>query len=97
MQGLLIGLVAVPIGGALCFRGYAALPVVIAVWGAFAGFRLGAGVIAGATGSGSRVSVRGWGRRRRSWQQRGNERGHRRWYEQVSSGTAQRCLRRSAA
>jgi hypothetical protein len=45
MQGLLIGLVAVAIGGALCFRGHAALRVVIA------------GVIAGATGEGLLASV----------------------------------------
>ena len=57
MQGLLIGLVAVVSGGALCFRGYAALRVVIAVWGAFAGFILGAGVIAGATGEGLLAAV----------------------------------------
>jgi hypothetical protein len=60
MEELLVGVVAVVIGGALCFRGYAALRVVIAVWGAFAGFLLGAGVVAGATGEGLLASALAW-------------------------------------
>jgi hypothetical protein len=60
MEDLLVGVVAVVIGGALCFRGYAALRIVIAVWGAFAGFVLGAGVVAGATGEGFLASVLAW-------------------------------------
>jgi hypothetical protein len=60
MEDLLVGVVAVVVGGALCFRGYAALRVVIAVWGAFAGFVLGAGVVAGATGEGFLASALAW-------------------------------------
>jgi hypothetical protein len=60
MEDLLVGLVAVTIGSALCFRGYAALRVVIAIWGAFAGFLLGAGVVAGATGEGLLASALAW-------------------------------------
>jgi hypothetical protein len=60
MEELLVGVVAVVIGGALCFRGYAALRVVIAVWGGFAGFLLGAGVVAGATGEGLLASALAW-------------------------------------
>jgi hypothetical protein len=60
MEDLLLGVVAVVIGGALCFRGYAALRVVIAAWGAFAGFVLGAGVVAGATGEGFLASALAW-------------------------------------
>jgi hypothetical protein len=60
MEDLLIGLVALVVGFALCFRGYAALRVVISVWGAFAGFVLGAGMVAGATGEGFLASVTAW-------------------------------------
>jgi hypothetical protein len=60
MEDLLVGGVAVVIGGALCFRGYAALRIVIALWGAFAGFVLGAGVVAGATGEGYLASGLAW-------------------------------------
>jgi hypothetical protein len=60
MEDLLLGVIAVVIGGALCFRGYAALRIVIATWGAFAGFILGAGVVAGATGEGFLASALAW-------------------------------------
>jgi hypothetical protein len=60
MEDLLIGMIAVAVGGALCFRGYAALRVVISVWGALAGFVLGAGVVAGATGEGFLASALAW-------------------------------------
>ena len=45
MPDVIIGVVAVLVGGLLCFRGYAALRAIIAVWGAFAGFFLGAGLV----------------------------------------------------
>jgi hypothetical protein len=60
MEDLVVGTVAVVVGGALCFRGYAALRIVIALWGAFAGFLLGAGVVAGATGEGFLASALAW-------------------------------------
>jgi hypothetical protein len=49
VQDVVIGSLAVLIGLLLCFRGYAALRVIIAAWGAFAGFLLGAGVVAQVT------------------------------------------------
>jgi hypothetical protein len=60
VQELTVGLIAVLIGALLCFRGYAALRVVIALWGAFAGFVLGAGLVAGVTGEGFLASVLAW-------------------------------------
>lgn len=60
MQEVGIGLVAILIGTLLCFRGYAALRMVIAVWGAFAGFFLGAGLVSGVTGEGFLGSVLAW-------------------------------------
>ena len=60
MENVLVGVVAVVVGGALCFRGYVALRLVIAMWGAFAGFVLGAGVVAGATGEGFLGSALAW-------------------------------------
>jgi hypothetical protein len=61
MEDLLLGVIAVVIGGALCFRGYAALRVVIAAWGAFVGFVLGAGVVSGVTAEGFLASGLAWG------------------------------------
>lgn len=52
MQELVVGLIAVLIGALLCFRGYAALRLIISLVGAFVGFLLGAGLVAGLTDSG---------------------------------------------
>lgn len=60
MQDVVLGLVAVLVGAALCFRGYAALRVIIALWGAFVGFLLGAGVVASATGDPFLGTAGGW-------------------------------------
>jgi hypothetical protein len=57
---VIIGLLAIAVGLLLCFAGYAALRAVIAVWGAFAGFFLGAGVVAAVTGEGFLASVVAW-------------------------------------
>ena len=46
MEDALVGALAIVVGLLLCFRGYAALRVVIAVWGSFTGFFLGAGLVA---------------------------------------------------
>ena len=61
MEELIIGLLAVAVGLLLCFAGYAALRLVIAAWGAFAGFLLGAGLVATFTGEGFLATVLGWG------------------------------------
>lgn len=60
METIVIGGLAVVVGLLLCFAGYVALRVVIAVWGAFAGFLLGAGVAATFTGEGLLASVLDW-------------------------------------
>ncbi len=60
METLLLGALAVLIGGLLCFRGYLAMRVIIALWGAFAGLLLGAGLVAGVTGEGFLGTVLGW-------------------------------------
>jgi hypothetical protein len=60
MESVLIGLLAVVAGLALCFYGYMALRIVIAVWGAFAGFVLGAGLVAGVTGEGFLATTLAW-------------------------------------
>jgi hypothetical protein len=60
VEDVVIGLVAIAVGLLLCFAGYAALRAVIAVWGAFAGFLLGAGLVASITGEGFLATVAGW-------------------------------------
>ena len=57
---VLIGLLAIVVGLALCFYGYAALRLVIAIWGGFAGFLLGAGVVAQLTGDGFLATGLAW-------------------------------------
>lgn len=52
MQDIIIGLLAVFIGGIFCFRGYLAMRMVIPIWGAFAGFVFGAGLIAAGSDDG---------------------------------------------
>ncbi|MFP4312052.1 MAG: DUF4203 domain-containing protein [Nitriliruptoraceae bacterium] len=61
MEDLVIGIIAILVGGMLTLAGYAALRVVIAIWGALAGFLLGAGAVATLTGDGFLVTVLGWG------------------------------------
>lgn len=52
MQNIVVGIVAVLIGALLCFRGYVTMRVIISLFGAFIGFVLGAGLVAGVTDSG---------------------------------------------
>lgn len=52
MQDTLIGIILIALGILFCFRGYAALRIIIPLWGAFAGFILGAGLVSGADGGG---------------------------------------------
>ena len=49
MTDLVVGVLAVTIGGLFCFRGYLAMRLVIPAWGALAGFALGAGLVASFT------------------------------------------------
>ncbi|MEI2638344.1 MAG: DUF4203 domain-containing protein [Microthrixaceae bacterium] len=47
MQDMVVGILAIAAGALFCFRGFIALRVMIPIWGTFAGFMLGAGLIAG--------------------------------------------------
>ncbi len=60
MEDIIVGGLAIVVGLLLCFAGYAALRAVIAVWGAFAGFLLGAGLVSSFTGEGFLGTVLGW-------------------------------------
>ncbi len=50
MNDIVVGVIAVLTGAIFCFRGYLAMRLVIPVWGAFAGFMLGAGIVSGDAG-----------------------------------------------
>jgi hypothetical protein len=60
MENVIVGLLAIGIGLLLLFYGYLAMRIVIAVWGAFAGFFLGAGAVAAITGAGLLATALGW-------------------------------------
>jgi Domain of unknown function (DUF4203) len=47
MDDILLGLLALAVGAVFCFRGYFAMRVIIPIWGAFAGFVLGAEIVSG--------------------------------------------------
>ena len=51
MDTIVVGIIAVLIGALLCFRGYVTMRVIISLFGAFVGFLLGAGLVAGVTDS----------------------------------------------
>jgi hypothetical protein len=50
MNDAVVGIIAILTGAVFCFRGYLAMRIIIPLWGAFAGFMLGAGITAGADG-----------------------------------------------
>jgi hypothetical protein len=50
MNDIALGIIAILTGAVFCFRGYLAMRIVIPVWGAFAGFMLGAGIVSGDAG-----------------------------------------------
>ncbi len=52
MKDVIVGIVIILIGALFCFRGWLAMRIVIPIWGAFAGFLLGAGLVQGWTGDG---------------------------------------------
>ncbi|ALG85314.1 DUF4203 domain-containing protein [Gordonia phthalatica] len=60
MASILIGVLAAVIGALFCFRGVVAMRVVIAIWGAFVGFTVGAGLVAAFTGDGYLSTALGW-------------------------------------
>jgi hypothetical protein len=45
MEDVVVGLLAIAVGALFCFRGFVAMRIIIPVWGAFAGFMLGAGLV----------------------------------------------------
>lgn len=49
MNDFILGALAVLVGALFCFRGYVTMRLVIPIWGAFVGFALGAGLVAGIT------------------------------------------------
>jgi hypothetical protein len=52
VDAIVVGIIAVLIGALLCFRGYVTMRLIISLFGAFVGFLLGAGLVAGVTDSG---------------------------------------------
>ena len=60
MQDLFLGILAVLAGAFFCFRGQLVLRFVIPIWGAFAGFSLGAGLVASISGDRFLGTVLGW-------------------------------------
>jgi Domain of unknown function (DUF4203) len=60
MTDILLGLIAIAAGLAFCFGGVWLMRLVISVWGAFAGFALGAGLVAALAGEGFLASTLGW-------------------------------------
>lgn len=60
MSDWLVGLFLVAIGLLFCFRGYLAMRLIIPLWGATAGFFLGAGLIASFGGDGFLSTALGW-------------------------------------
>lgn len=50
MNDVIVGILAILTGAVFCFRGYLAMRVIIPLWGAFAGFMLGAGIASGDSG-----------------------------------------------
>jgi hypothetical protein len=50
MDDIVVGILTVLIGAVFCFRGYLAMRIIIPLWGAFAGFMLGAGLASGDSG-----------------------------------------------
>lgn len=60
MRDVVFGLVALVAGLVFCFRGFLTMRVVIPIWGAFAGFSLGAGLIAELTDNRFLRTAAGW-------------------------------------
>lgn len=60
MGDIIVGILAVVVGALFCFRGYIAMRFIIPIWGAFAGFMLGAGLVASFADEGFLASVLAW-------------------------------------
>lgn len=60
MTDIILGLVAVVAGLVFCFGGYLVMRLVFPIWGAFAGFAFGAGLVSGLADERFLGSVLGW-------------------------------------
>ena len=60
MGDFLLGVAAAGIGALFCFRGYLTMRIVIPIWGAFAGFFVGSGLVAGLGGEDFLASAAAW-------------------------------------
>lgn len=60
MADIGLGVLAIIVGIAFCFRGYVAMRLIIPIWGAFSGFVLGAGLVASIVDEGFLSSLLGW-------------------------------------
>ncbi len=60
MGDFLVGVLAVAVGALFCFRGYLTMRIIIPTWGAFTGFFLGAGVVAGLADESFLASAAAW-------------------------------------
>lgn len=60
VEAIILGLVAILAGALFCFAGYGAFRIVIPIWGAFAGFALGAGVVSSITDDAMLAKPLGW-------------------------------------
>lgn len=59
-ESVVVGIVSVLVGLIVCLRGYVALRIIISLLGAWAGFFLGAGVVAGVTDGGFLGTALAW-------------------------------------
>lgn len=60
MSDVIVGVLALVVGALFCFRGYLAMRIIIPIWGAFAGFVLGAALVATFTDDGFLGAFLGW-------------------------------------
>lgn len=60
MEDVVVGALAILVGAAFCVRGYLAMRLIIPIWGAFAGFMFGAGIVASFTDEGFLGTALGW-------------------------------------
>lgn len=60
MTDVVLGVLALVIGLLLCFRGHGAMRVLLAIWGAFVGFGLGATAVDALTDQGYLDNAAGW-------------------------------------
>ena len=60
MEDIVVGLLAIAVGAAFCFGGWLMMRIIIPIWGAFAGFVFGAGLVASFWDEGFLSTATGW-------------------------------------